>query len=94
MSQILWASAEAVRSQAKREETPNAPDITKEEKLLATLLNANEELNDVFKCYHELEAAAIAEKEKRGYNRGCAEQKADATVRVFRSWCSHLLTSP
>jgi hypothetical protein len=35
IAQIPWASAGAARSQAKREETPGAPDMTKEEKLLA-----------------------------------------------------------
>jgi len=54
--------------------------MTKEDRLLAALLNANQELVDVFKCYSELEAAAIAEKEKR---RGRVEQKADTTVRAF-----------
>jgi hypothetical protein len=57
--------------------------MTKEEQLLAALLNANQELLDVFKCYSELEAAANAEKEKRAHNRGRAEQKADTTVRGF-----------
>ena len=88
IAQIPWASAGAARSQAKREETPGGPDITKEEKLLASLLSANQDLVDVFKCYNDLEAAAIAEQEKRGYKRGRAEQKPDATVRVFRPWSS------
>ena len=44
------------------------------------LLNVNQQLVDVFKYYSELEAAAIAEEEKRGHNRGRAEQKADTTV--------------
>ena len=90
IAQIPWASAGAARSQAKREEnrTPGAPDLSKEENLLAALLSANQDLVDVFKCYNDLEAAANAEKEKRGYNRGRAEQKPDATVRVFRPWSS------
>ena len=53
--------------------------MTKEEKLLAALLSANEELVDVFKCYSDLEAAAEQERTKRGR----AEQKVDATVRAF-----------
>jgi len=92
MTQIPWASAGAARSQAKREETSGAPEITKEEQLLVALLNANQELIDVFKCYNELGAAAIAQKEKR---RGRAEQKTDTTVRVFGyGLCPIHLTSP
>ena len=89
IAQIPWASAGAARSQAKREETPGGPDITKEEKLLASLLSANQDLVDVFKCYNDLEAAANAEQEKRGYKRGRAEQKPETTVSVFRSWRSY-----
>ena len=44
--------------------------MAKEEKLLAALLNANQELVEVFRCYHELEVAANAEEEKTGHNRG------------------------
>ena len=58
--QIPWASAGAARSQAKREETPGGPGITKEEKLLAALLSANQDLVDALKHYHDLEAAASA----------------------------------
>jgi len=83
MAQIPWASAGAARSQMRRKETSGAPEITKEERLLAALLSANQELVDVFKCYGESEAAAIAEKEKGGYNRDHGEQKADTTVRAF-----------
>ena len=57
--------------------------MAKEEKLLAALLNANQELVDVFKCYHESEVAANAEEEKRGNNLGGEEQKAGATVCIF-----------
>ena len=46
--------------------------------LLVALLNVNQQLVDVFKYYSELEAAAIAEEEKRGHGR--AEQKANTTV--------------
>ena len=92
IAQIPWVSAEAARSQAKREETPGGPDISKEEKLLAVLLSANQDLADVFKCYNDL---ANAEQEKRGYKRGRAEQKPEATVCVFRSRCAPThLTSP
>ncbi len=89
IAQIPWASAGAARSQAKREETPGAPGLSKEEKLLAALLSTNQDLVDVFKCYSDLEAAANAEQEKRGSNRGRAEQKPDATVCVFRPWSSY-----
>ena len=94
IAQIPWASAGAARSQAKREETPGAPDLSKEENLLAALLSANQDLVDVFKCYSDLEAVANAEKEKRGYNRGRAEQKPDATVRIFGYGAPTHLTSP
>jgi hypothetical protein len=83
VAQIPWASAGAARSQEKREETPGAFAVTTEEKLLAALLNANQELLDVFKCYNELEAAANAEQERAATKRGRAEQKADTTVRTF-----------
>lgn len=85
IAQIPWASAGAARSQEKREENPGMPDVTKEQQLLASLLNANEELVDVFKCYGDLEAASQAEQERAGHKRGRGEQKADATVRAFRS---------
>jgi len=93
IAQIPWASAGAARSRAKREETPN-PELTKQEKLLAALLAANQELVDVFKCYDDLQAAVNAEQEKIGHNRGRMEQKADATVRFFRSWCSYPFDIP
>jgi hypothetical protein len=64
--------------------------VTKEEKLLAAMLNANKELLDVFKCYNELEAAANAEQERIIAQRDRAEQRADATVRAFRSRSIHL----
>jgi len=70
------------------------PDVTKEEKLLASLLKANEELVDVFRCYSDLEAASLAEQERAGPKRGRGEQKADATVRAFWSWCSQPFDIP
>ena len=94
-AQIPWASSGAARSQAKREETPGGSDITAEEELLAALLGANQDLVDVLKCYDDLEAAARAEQETGGHERGRAEQKPEAKVCVFRSRCAPThLTSP
>ncbi|KIM29301.1 hypothetical protein M408DRAFT_122012 [Serendipita vermifera MAFF 305830] len=45
---------------------PTPPtDLTKEEKLLAALLTANQELVDVFRIYEELEKLAFAEMEEK-----------------------------
>ena len=61
---------------------------------MAALLNANQELLDVFKCYGELEAATNAEQERTVTQRGRAEQTADTTVRAFRSrYITHLTSS-
>ena len=65
------------RSQAKREQTPGGPDITKDENLLTALLSANRGLVDVFKCSNDLEATANAEQEKGGYKRGQADVKPE-----------------
>ena len=53
IAQIPWAAAGTSRSQAKREETPGGPDITKEEKLMAAVFSANQDLVDVFNCYED-----------------------------------------
>ena len=89
-----WAFAGVARSQAEREETPNSPNVIEDEKLLAALLNANQNLVDVFKCYHELEVAENAEEETRGHNHSREEQKFDTTVRIFQPWCSDPFDTP
>jgi len=55
-TQLLGELVRALSSQEKREQTPDAPRVTKEQELLATLLNANQELVDVSMCYDEFEA--------------------------------------
>jgi hypothetical protein len=85
-TQIPWASAGAARSQKKREETPGELDITKEEELLAALLNAIDKLSAVFKIYDDLEATADAEQETTVTEHGTMEQRADAMVRPFQPW--------
>ena len=84
-AQIPWASVGAARSRENWEGNPGIPDVTKEEELLASLLNAREKLADVFKCYGDLEAASQAEQERAEPERDRGEQKADTTVRAFRS---------
>ena len=61
---------------------------------MAALYSANQELVDVFKCYHELEVAANAEKEKSDHSHSREEQKSDATVRIFWSWCCDPFDTP
>jgi len=55
-TQLLRELGRALSSQEKREQTPDAPGVTKEQELLATLLNANQKLVDVFMRYDEFEA--------------------------------------
>jgi hypothetical protein len=56
-------------------------DLTKEEKLLAALLNANEELIEVFRIYDELEKMALTEMDEReAAKRSMVETKLDRTV--------------
>ena len=60
--------------------SPSA-DLTKEEKLLAALLTANQELVDVFRIYEELEKLAFDEMEEREVaKRSKAETRLDRTV--------------
>jgi len=59
-------------------------DLTKEEKLLAALLTANQELVEVFRIYEELEKLAFDEMEEREVaKRSKAETKLDRTVSLF-----------
>jgi len=68
-------------------------DLTKEEKLLAALLNANEELIEVFRIYEELEKMAVTEMEEREVaKRSIVETKLDRTVRHFYDPSDELLT--
>lgn len=56
-------------------------DLTKEERLLAALLQANEELIEVFRIYEELEKMAFAEmEEKEIAKRSIVETRIDRTV--------------
>lgn len=73
-------------SRKARDNTPSkgrdeASDLTKEERLLASLLNANEELIEVFRIYDELEKMALNEMEEReAAKRSITETKLDRTV--------------
>jgi hypothetical protein len=63
-------------------------DLTKEEKLLAALLTANQELVEVFRIYEELEKLAFDEMEEREVAmRSKAETKLDRTVSFFVLFC-------
>lgn len=58
-----------------------ADDLTKEEKLLAALLSANQELVEVFRVYDEMEKLAFTEmEEKEIAKRSLAETRLDRTV--------------
>jgi len=65
-----------------KKQTPNGPtDSTKEERLLAALLTANQELVEVFRIYEELEKLAVDEMEEREIaKRSKVETKLDRTV--------------
>jgi len=89
IAQIPWASAGAARSQETREGTPGMPDVTDEEKLLTALLNANQDLIDVFGLYDGLEAATNVEEEWEKRMLDLTERTTHATVRSFRSWCGY-----
>lgn len=67
-SQITWASAGAERSRRKAHSSKE----TKEERLLAELLGANEELLEAIKMYTDLERVGI---EQGALERALAEQK-------------------
>ena len=68
-------------------------DLTKEEKLLAALLNANEELIEVFRIYEELEKMAVTEMEEREVaKRSIVETKLDRTVRHLYDTSDEVLT--
>ena len=70
-------------------------DLTKEEKLLAALLNANEELIEVFRIYEELEKMAVTEMEEREVaKRSIVETKLDRTVRYPYDPLDGVLTLP
>ncbi|KAL4244391.1 hypothetical protein ABKN59_010425 [Abortiporus biennis] len=71
-SQIAWASTEAERS--RRSIAPKAPE-TREENLLASLLDANEELLEAIKMYHDLERIGKDQEER---DRKAAERKLKA----------------
>jgi hypothetical protein len=67
-------------------------DLTKEEKLLAALLNANEELIEVFRIYDELEKMAVTEMEVREVaKRSMVETKLDRTVCQLDDWLDMVL---
>ncbi|EEB93976.1 hypothetical protein MPER_07296 [Moniliophthora perniciosa FA553] len=61
-SQIAWAAAGAERSRRDEKEDPNVESVesdTEEEKLLAELLEANEELNRSLEQYDDLERVVM-----------------------------------
>ena len=65
------------------------PDVTDEEKLLTALLNANQDLIDVFGLYDGLDAATNVEEEWEKRMLDLTERTTHATVRSFRSWCGY-----
>ncbi|TCD68237.1 hypothetical protein EIP91_011306 [Steccherinum ochraceum] len=74
-SQINWASAQAEQSRRKASSSKE----TQEEKLLAELLGANEELLEAIKMYTDLERVGI---EQGALERAKAEQKLRALTAI------------
>lgn len=95
VAQIPWATAQADRSRLAAAqsyppdvEPPKAPQTTTEESLLASLLAANEELQEAFRIYNELEQVGRAEREEREVQaRSLQETRMDRSVRLSICCC-------
>ncbi|KDQ17109.1 hypothetical protein BOTBODRAFT_53695 [Botryobasidium botryosum FD-172 SS1] len=87
VAQIPWATAQADKSRTAAllaytsdTESHTPPPVTAEENLLAALLAANEELQEAFRIYNELERLGRAEKEEREVQeRSLHETRLDRT---------------
>lgn len=87
-AQIPWASAGAERSRlanSRRQTVHESPDgtveLTIEERLLAALLGANEDLLEALRVYDDLERVAV-EREAEEISR--RDIKMDRSVRLIR----------